>query len=61
MIMCCDLNIWVGLLSQVTQWMKQSGLPHLSSSLGKDLRTCEKQLSQLESHNETVEVISHKT
>ena len=52
----CNLNLWVGLLSQVMQWIKQSGHPHLSPSLGKDLRACEEQQSKLESHNETVEV-----
>ena len=36
--------------------MQQSGQPHLLPSLGKDLRTCEEQLSQLETHNEAIEV-----
>jgi len=45
-----------GALFQVTQWMEQSGLPHLSPSVSKDLRTCEEQLSRLESHDEAIEV-----
>ena len=56
MIVLMQLNLWVGLLSQVIQWMKQSGQPQLLPSLGKDLRTCEEQLSQLEVHDETIEV-----
>ena len=53
--------MWVGLLSQVIQWMKESGQPHLLSSLSKDVRTCEEQLSQLETHDEAIEVILHQT
>ena len=46
----------MALFSQVMQWIKQSSQPHLRPSLGKDLQTCEEQLSQSESHNEAIEV-----